>query len=145
MTYTLGDSLTFRLAHSWRKITSLQTFTSTAFLAVCSVKQSVFDVHSAELLCTFFPKSQNGPYQTMYWKPFIRHRDRKCLSCLSSSHLKVPVPFTTSEGVLANPPLKKVLSQLIRESIPILWISYYAGNPTLRKTLAGIPTFGSHI
>ena len=145
MTYTLGGSLTFRLAHSWRKITCLPNFTFTALLAVYSVKQNVFDVHSAELLCTSSPKRQIGPYRTMYWKHFVRHRDRKCLNCLSNSHLKVSVACTTSKGVLANPRLKKALSQLIRDSILILWNSYYAGSPTLRKTLTGIPTYGSHI
>ena len=141
----MGDFLTLCLAHSWREILSPQIVISTAFLQAYSVKQNVFDMHSAELLCTSSPKSQNGPYRTIYWKCFLRHHIRKCLDRLSNSHLKVPVAFTTSGGVSANAHLKRLLSQLIRESIPILWISYYAGNPTLRKTLAGIPTFGSHI
>ena len=45
--------------------------------------------------------------------------------------------------VCADPRLKKVLSQLIRKSILIFRNSYYAGSLTLRRILAGLPTFGS--
>ena len=143
--YTPGESLTLCLARSWRRIPSLQTSICTDSLQVYSVKQIVFDVHSAELLCTSFPKSQSGPYGTIHWRHFLRHQNRKCPNCLSSSHLKVPIAFETSGGVSANSHLKKVLSQLIGKSILILRISYCAGSLTLRNTLAGIPTFGSHV
>lgn len=142
--YTLGDFPTFCLAHSWRRIPSLHTCICTDALRVYSVKQNVFNVHSAELLCTSSPKSQNGPYRTICWRHFLRHRNRKCPKCLSSSHLKVLMAFETSGGVLADLHLKKLLSQLIRKSTLALRISYYAGSLTLRKTQAGIPTFGSH-
>ena len=80
----------------------------------------------------------------MYCEQFLGHWSRKCLDTLSSSHLKVSLVIEVSEGNSANPHPEKPHSQLIQKLILIMSNSYYAGSLTLRNTLAGIPTYGSH-